>query len=221
MNKSSIMFDIELDKVEHYQKFPMMRPFVGKNYGEENKRKIMLVAESHYLPPTSTISKDPDLWYRSSQSDLTNDEKAWINTREILQGDYKPAGHMIFRELDLRMSKFMDTSNQRAMSNIVFMNGFQRPAPETGDSIKHFCHPIDYKIGANTIKSVLEIVNPSLVIFVSKLAWDQLRWKLPKDSSGIEYNFVCHPGTGGRYWHNNNYDHGLQKFNSLIQNNYV
>jgi hypothetical protein len=194
-----------------------LRPFVGKNYGINNSRKIMLIAESHYLPPKSTISRDPENWYNSEQSDLTSEEIAWINTRNILKGNWKPKGHMIFRELNNRMSEFMNVEEFRAMTNIVFMNGFQRPAPETGDSIKNFCKPIDYEIGVKTINEVTRIVKPDLVIFVSKLSWDKLRRKMPKSGLETEYNFVCHPGTGGRYWHNKKYEHGLEKFKLLIE----
>lgn len=217
MNKSSEIFDKELDKIEHYKKFPAMRPYIGKNYGNSNNLKIMLIAESHYLPQTSTINKDINKWYNSTQNKLTPEEVSWINTREIVQGEWKNDGHMIFRELNKRMSRFMDTSEFRAMSNVIFMNGFQRPANDTGDSIKKFCKPIDFKIGAETIQNVINIVEPNLIIFVSKLSWDKLRWKLQKTESVIKTDFVCHPGTGGRYWHNKNYQHGLEKFNNLLE----
>ena len=216
MNKSSKKFDSEINNIEHYRKYPAMKPFVGKNYGKGTNRKIMLVAESHYLPPTSVISNSSEIWYNSNQEDLSNEEVRWINTRGILQGNWKPAGHMIFRELNSRMSEFMDTTEFRAMTNVAFMNGFQRPSPETGDSIKHFCRKIDYEIGAKTINSVIKILKPDLVIFVSKLSWDKLRWKIPKQKNEVKYEFVCHPGTGGRYWHNKNYEHGLKKFKRII-----
>lgn len=217
MNKSTEIFDCRLNQIEHYQKFPAMLPFVGKNYGKSSSRKIMLIAESHYLPPQSTISKNSEKWYSSTQAVLTNEEIAWINTRNILEGNWKPAGHMIFRELNTRMSEFINVKEFRAMTNVAFMNGFQRPAPETGDSIKRFCKSIDYRIGAKTIKEVVNIIEPDLVIFVSKLSWDKLRWKISKSELGVRYDFVCHPGTGGRYWHNEKYEHGLNKFKSLIE----
>ena len=216
MNKSSEIYDHKLNEIEHYKRFPVMKPYIGKNYGRTNNSKIMLIAESHYFPPTSTINKDTDKWYDSTQKDLEKEEIRWINTREIVGGEWKPAGHMIHRELNLRMSEFMDTSKFRAMTNIVFMNRFQRPADETGDSIKHFCKPIDCQIGAQTIQAVIDIVEPNLIIFVSKFSWDVLRWKLPKKDNGMKIEYVCHPGTGGRYWHNKKYQHGLKKFKKLI-----
>jgi len=217
MNESTNFYDDKLTQIEHYQKFPSMLPYIGKNYGINNSRKILLIGESHYLPPKSTISRDSENWYNSKQSDLTTEEIAWINTRNILKGEWKPKGHMIFRELNARMTEFMNIKNGRAISNVSFLNGFQRPAPETGNSIKHFCKPIDYEVGAKTINDVICVIKPDLVIFVSKLAWDKLNRKVRKTEFKTEYNFVCHPGTGGRYWHNKNYSHGLKKFKSLIK----
>jgi len=123
---------------------------------------------------------------------------------------------MITRELENRLSKFIDNSNCRAMTNVVYMNAFQRPAPVTGDSIKNFCKSIDYEISAKTIDEVIKIVDPDLVIFVSKLSWDTLRWKLSKNQGTRKIDFTCHPGTGGRYWHNKEYPHGIEKFNKLL-----
>lgn len=38
----------------------------------------------------------------------------------------------------------------------ITMNGFQRPAPKTRDSIKNFCKSIDCEVGAQTINSIIE-----------------------------------------------------------------
>src|SRR5687768_9795187 len=108
MTKSSKQFDSQLDQLEHYRKFPAMKPYIGHNYGTNGKAKIMLVAESHYLPEYSTISNDPEKWYNSKQSDLNEEETGWIHTRGVVQCDWQSRGHMIFRELDLRMSDYFD-----------------------------------------------------------------------------------------------------------------
>lgn len=216
MSSFSKQFDEQFSQVDHYKRYSAMRPYVGCKYGESGGKKIMLIAESHYLPPTSTINKSAEVWYNSTQSDLTKEEIDWIHTRNLVNCDWKSAGHMIFRELNLRLSEYFDTTDSRGMTNIVYMNGFQRPAPETGNSIKNFCTQQDYDISAKTIKEVIKIVNPDLVLFVSKTSWDKLRWKLPKENNGRKYDFVCHPGTGGRYWHNKNYSHGVKKFQKLL-----
>lgn len=52
---------------------------------------------------------------------------------------------------------------------------------------------------------------------MSKFSWDKLRCKIPKSELKVKYDFVCHPGTGGLYWHNKNYNHGVKKFKSLYR----
>ena len=49
-----ISFNPELLKITHYQHYPQMIPFVGKNY---EKTKLLVIAESHYLPPDSEAHK--------------------------------------------------------------------------------------------------------------------------------------------------------------------
>lgn len=218
MNQSIKDYDKQLLRIDHFSKFPCMLPFVGKNY--EKGKRIMMIAESHYLPPYSTISKDSDVWYNSTEKDLNNDELAWVNTREILSGDLKPRGHMIYKEINSRMSEIIDTEESRALNEIVLMNGFQRPAPEVGESIKYFTTEKDFEIGARTIENVIRIVKPEIVLFVSKYSWDNLKYKLSV-SSNIKFDFVCHPGTGGRYWHNASYEHGISKFREIIKATYL
>lgn len=216
-NKLIDIFENQLNTIEHYQRFPAMKPFIGLNYGQRNSLKIMLIGESHYLPKGSTISYDSKRWYNSTQSDLTIEEIEWINTRKILNGDWKPKGHMIFRQLNNQLSNFTNKSEFRAMESIAFMNGFQRPSPETGKSMKYFCKSIDYKIGADMVHNVINIIQPNLVIFVSKFSWEKLGLNLPKSELKLDYDFVCHPGTGGRYWHNTKYPHGAKKFNAILK----
>ncbi|TAF77500.1 MAG: hypothetical protein EAZ53_02555 [Bacteroidetes bacterium] len=210
-------FEEQISEIEHYKKFPAMKPFVGDNYGNSTGKKILLVAESHYLPPLSIKSMVVADWYNGSQSMLDDEEISWINTRDILNSDWAPDGHMIYRELELRMSNHIEKFNNRAMNSVAFMNGFQRPSPQTGNSIKSFCAELDYKIGGETISKVIDILNPELVIFVSKLSWDSLKHRISTLNKTVSFDYVCHPGTGGRYWHNKDYAHGVKKFAKLIK----
>lgn len=216
MNSSSTQFDEVLDKIEHFRRFPVMKPFVGKNYASREEKRIMLIGESHYLPEGSVASIDAEKWYKPNQLDLKQAEFDWINTRRILSSEWSADGHMIFRELEKRMSAFYDTSLSRAMTNVVFMNGFQRPAPEKGTSIRRFSREIDYEVSARTIEAVIDIVKPNLILFVSKFSWDKLGRRLSINAKDRKLEFTCHPGTGGRYWHKVSYSHGIEKFKRLV-----
>ena len=169
MNQSSKEFDQELLSIDHLSRFPCMLPYVGPNYTKSGK-KLLIIAESHYLPPKSVINNSANQWYKSSQKDLTKQEIAWVNTREILAGNLQPRGHMIYKEINLRLSEYFDV-DQRPLNNLIVMNGFQRPSPVSGDSIKNFTVLEDLKISINVINEVIKITNPDAVIFVSKYAW--------------------------------------------------
>lgn len=145
------------------------------------------------------------------------EEIDYINTRRVLEAKWNTASDVIFKELDKKLSSYVDTSKGRAMTFASFMNCFQRPA-NTGDSIKKLSCEMDSKISIDTISSVIETINPDIVIFTSKYAWDSVGWKLAEKyrRNNILFDFVCHPGTGGRYWHNKNYKHGASKFIEIL-----
>lgn len=210
-------FDKDLKTIDHYFRFPAMKPYIGVDYGKNGYSKILLVGESNYLPKNSMVHKNAEEWYKADQSKLTNDEINWIHCRQLLECNWKSNGHMIYRELESNLKKYFKTNNDlRAMTNVAYINGFQRPSPETGESIRKFLNKIDYKISSDVLSKVIEIISPDVVIFVSKLTWDRLGWRLKIDKE-IKIDFTCHPGTGGRYWHNKNYKNGKNKFNKILK----
>lgn len=218
MSIHSEEFDNLFNQIEHYHKFPAMRPFIGKHYGLNGSIKLLLIAESNYLPEESTIHQKANFWYNSEQKDLNKEEIKWINCRELCQCDWKPDGHMIYRELNKVLSEYFNTNlrDEKAISNVAFMNGFQRPSPKSGDSIKPYLTDIDKTISAAVISQVISVINPDLVIFVSKLAWDSLRWRLKIEDKNIVLDYTCHPATGGLYWNRKDYKHGKEKLRSIL-----
>ena len=72
-----ISFNPELLKITHYQHYPQMIPFVGKNY---EKTKLLVIAESHYLPPDNEALKQQWVYEQAGKvptaQDLFND---WYN----------------------------------------------------------------------------------------------------------------------------------------------
>ena len=59
---------------EHLRRYPCMQPWIGSRYRDERHKRLLVVGESHFLPPDSTIHHDPARWYRSSQTDLSSEE---------------------------------------------------------------------------------------------------------------------------------------------------
>ena len=71
-------FDVQLKKIEHYQKYSCYMPFIGNNY---DKTKFLIIAESHYLPPESQKSKNIDFWYKGVQ--LNENRKGMVRYKKL------------------------------------------------------------------------------------------------------------------------------------------
>ncbi len=65
---------------DHLRRFPCMQPWIGSRYRHPRHKRLLVVGESHYLPPGSTIQHAPDRWYRGSQADLSEEEVRWASS---------------------------------------------------------------------------------------------------------------------------------------------
>lgn len=189
----------ELDKIEHYQRYPLMKPFIGGNYFT-SKKKTLFVAESHFFDmDESKITKDyinsgPGKWYSSSLKDLHPSKHEWIHTRHVVN----TSTHMVFKELEKILRFSFEPYNSRAINNIAFMNGFQRPANKRGASIKYIASKKDFQEGAKTVEAVIKIIEPEYVIFISKYTWEKIGARINR-TNGVTYEFINHPAAFG-YW---------------------
>lgn len=213
MRKSSKQYDGLLNAIGHYKRFPAMRPFVGESYSS-SQSKTLLIAESFYLPNECELHKEAETWYSSDESGLTENEVPWVDCRGLIECNWSADGHFIYRELE----RCLHESTGNGFVGVAFMNAFQRPSCKEGESFKPFCTQLDIEHSVEVINSVQEALLPDRVIFVAKYPWDVLGAKLASKGIAGEYNFVCHPGTGGRYWHNKEYPHGKLKFLELMKN---
>lgn len=208
-------FDEQLKKIKHYQKFPVMMPFIGRCY-EQAPIKLLVLGESHYFPHDSAIHSDANNWYENvTVNDLNEEEKKYINTREILLSDWLSTSHIIYKNIDSALSEIehFRNCNYRPIDNIAFMNAFQRPANE-GDSIKKIIDDNDIKFATDTIQNVASIINPDLIIICSIYAWEKLHNNLENIEDKLD--FTCNP-VENRYWFKNDYQHNRNKFIKIIK----
>ncbi|SEK66306.1 hypothetical protein [Ectothiorhodospira marina] len=179
-------FDGQLDKIEIYQRYPLLKPFVGSDYGHNGPR-ILLIAESHYLPPESTVHRDPASWYEGHEDALTTEEQKWMRTRRILNKPlkgWKAKGHAIYRNIESALLKAGLPANDSVFRQVAFMNAFQRPA-KTGDTIKQ--KKQDVEVAAQTINQVIEALKPDHIVFVSTKAKRTVGKHLSQSSSGFHH----------------------------------
>lgn len=163
------IFDEELNAIDIYKRYPLLKPFVGSSYIGDSP-KILLIAESHYLPPESTVHLNASAWYAGAEVDLTTTEQQWMRTRKILNkplNGWESKGHAIYRNLETALVKAGLPANDSVFRQVAFMNAFQRPA-KTGDSIKSTQQ--DVEVAAATVQQVINVLCPDYVIFVSTKA---------------------------------------------------
>lgn len=179
-------FDPKLNAIDIYKQYPLLKPFVGSDYGKGHP-KILLIAESHYLPPESTVHSDPASWYSGTEDNLNPKEQQWMRTRKILNKSlrgWKAPGHAIYRHLESALIEAGLPANDSVFRQIAFMNAFQRPA-RTGASIKNT--KLDVEVATYTVEQVIEALQPDHIVFISTKAKRTVGRRLKQKSEGVHH----------------------------------
>lgn len=207
-------FDEQLKKIDHFQKFPSMLPYIGENYFTALK-KILVIGESHFFDhypqnENPKINPGAKVWYSSTEKELQEDKRLCIDTRNVVQ----TSTHHFFNSLEHILSQSIKYTSPKAVHNIAFMNAFQRPSNHKGQSIKGLAVEQDFQVASSTISQVIEIIKPDVVIFVSKYSWDNVGVRLQKQEN-IVYDYTVHPAAFGE-WNDEKGLHSKHKFHELL-----
>jgi hypothetical protein len=184
-----------LDTIKHYQNFPCFKPWVGDKYLSQSHKRLLVIGESHYLPPDSTIHLDAEKWYERQQSDLSAEEVKWLSTSGIIKKNkdrnFPKKAHGIYRNAcaAINSCSFNYTPSSKVIENFAYYNFFQRPAEVAGNSIK--INKIDKAVSLSVFQSILEKLSPELIIFTSSLAGTIGR--VVASNSEIPYVVTPHP----------------------------
>lgn len=199
-------------RLEHLQNHNCFLPHIGKEY-DTAVPKILIIAESHYLPMKNDNTFSANEWYfnfKKVYSILDNESIDWINTRGVV-GEYlkkktKKGGLSIFHNLEKSFKNVYENIN--LFEVCAYINYFQRPSEVKGGSIK--VDPIDSKIALENVLVLIEILKPNKIIFVSSKAYndfklnttDDLRKQLPF------IGWVPHPSASS-WWNRSSSKYGL------------
>jgi len=199
MNDCSTRYDHLLSRISHYQTYPEMMVWVGKNYPDQ-PRKVLLVAESHYVGKKFTWHHVPEAWYAGISKDETSQSKGFLTRAIISDGiknQWRKKAALIYRNIDtaLRNSMLFQETPVNAFTEVACMNYFQRPAEVPGESIK--VSGLDAKVSDEVFKEVVMAIRPDAVIFTSSLAYrhacrSQVREFLKEQN--IVFTYTPHPG---------------------------
>lgn len=210
-------YDTALKEIAHYRIHPEMLPYIGEHYKET---KLMLVGESHYIEAADLDAEHHQYfnneWYKNPVPDNFLDRGAF-ETRGVIR-----------RFLTLRRgrsySMFWNPANalienwglnglvcdSDAFSSVCFMNYFQKPASEAGETI---CYTKDDNdVAAKTLKAVIEVLSPNRIIFLSKKAYEAFEHAYETMPENICIDYVNHPTSP--HWYKEN---GKEKYIRLIK----
>ena len=168
-------FDIQLQSLTHYQRFPQMMPLIGSHYRRMNKR-ILVIGESHYLERDSSIHLDAHKWYHNTTiNDLTETERGWSHTRDTsgsgMNQKYHAKSFTIYRNVEKALRDVLsgeDISTDSYFRYAAFYNYFQRPA-QTGISVANV--DLDDEYAYQHLQQLQQVIQADQFAFVSKRAY--------------------------------------------------
>ncbi|SCK24273.1 hypothetical protein [Vogesella sp. LIG4] len=219
----NVSVELGLCSIPHFALYPQLLPWVGQFYLTCPLR-VLVLGESHYLKPESTYHLDSEAWYKgvdlSSATDVGH-----FKTRGIIKNgiakQWAGKSKLIYRNIAAAIVASGLVHCDSPFQYISYMNYFQRPAQASGDSLAPSAQ--DKLHSARVVSSVIEILQPELVICCSSLAWGAAKeMGLIGNSVSLKTVFVrsVHPAT--RWWNTKMKKHkeltGTQLFVHGIKN---
>ncbi len=200
----STAYDRQLAGIGHYQLYPELYPWIGREFHLQPTR-ILVLGESHYLDPRSAYHHDAAAWYAGLDIQA-KDDRHWIKTRTIIangiKNRWKEKSKLIYRNIEgaLHSAGVSVVEEASPFQGMAFMNYFQRPAQVSGASIR--VTELDRKHSAAILNSVVDILAPQILIFCSVLAGKEARAAgvlNPLAHRHIRFAVTPHPAS--RWWH--------------------
>ena len=186
---------------------PELLPYVGQNY---EKTSVLLVGESHYVRKADIKQFEETDWYHKSLPDIPSkldlenpfnkqNSVFWFDTRQVLvryMNGERGRGHIIFsRPTEVLCGLGIGTNNKYDdFDHFAFMNFFQRPSLEFGESIEYSDE--DKQVANDVLNKVIEVLKPKLVVFLFQKAYKAYE---PNSFDNIFVEKVSHPTSAWWY----------------------
>jgi hypothetical protein len=220
-----------------FNRFEILKPALLDNYWSDKHSKLMIVAESNYLgDDVDCVFKDPNLWYQGDDSrikQLLKDQEKKVSTWKY---------YRTFSKLCKVMNEVANTQCKSVYEEAVFYDYFLRPATVRGTnrSFEKDCKQLDRDVAGTALCGAIDILNPDIVIFASKYAYDEFKdyltysdntnirfvseykyLELAKYNREIRIDYVNHPAARGYYnnWYKS--ENGKQKFERLLKEYWI
>jgi len=208
-------YDDALKQIEHYQLHETMLPFIGRHYPNT---RILILGESHYLSnEESNETKKLKEWYSRPTAAYSFRWPDNFNTRHVVRNyltGHRSKAHTMFSNPAKALINAWNLENvndSEAFTAFAFMNYFQRPAVSSGETISLTAD--DETRAFHHLNKVIEIINPALVMFLSKKAGDSYK-NVAGNTPDPRIACTSHPTT--KYWNDaQGKDEAIRQFSSL------
>jgi hypothetical protein len=206
---------MQLTEMNFYRQYPMMRPYVGKHFHSPNIPSLLLIGESHYLLKTSTQHLSAETWYASSSDSLSEDEREWIHTGDVMKlalanNFALPSHRCILRnplwEINEYGPRYPDC--RRVADDVAFYNFFLRPALE-GDSLD-VCD-LDVRFANDAFRLHYEALKPTHIVFLSRHAQDYFH---PSELPSVPVITTPHPCS--QWWNRVAQEYGNKRGRDIL-----
>jgi hypothetical protein len=195
---------------DHLKNHPQLLPFIGSQWNN-SPHKVLLVAESHYLPEEYDNQFGLHEWNNLDLSNSSDDKRTgYTHTRNNAYHAWHPIHNTIFRSLK---SICNYSHHQEAYDNLSYYNYFQRPAEVNGKEIRN--SPEDNRIAFEFLQEIRNQIKPEWVIFLSKRSFHSYR-----KSGGKMDRLSCVPHPNSSWWNRKSTAHdnrtGKEKFEQIL-----
>lgn len=197
-----------------YEQYPMMMPYVGKDFHSTGIPSLLLIGESHYVPCGSKYDTTPESWYSVSSETLPDDELYYISTAQLIKDSrgesFSNKAHSIWRNSFMEINQYGPAYADftHVADNIAFYNFFLRPA-FTGKSL--VVTPQDVKFANKAFYVHFEVLKPTAVIFLSRLAHNHFHSTVP-----VSVPIIATPHPGCQWWNRKSQKYGNKRGRDIL-----
>lgn len=207
-----------------FERFPELIPAVGEHYWREDNshKKLFLVGESNYFNDIDIQNSDfldAEKWYKEKSAKLIpeNRKKEVCNWK----GGYRTFEN-VYKVMNNVLSVAGIAYDDYLLQEAAFYNYFLRPAYNDGKHKGFIPQSIDREVSGIALSGVIDRLQPDLVIFLSKKAYDGFSQYIGRDARLYDKSFiefVYHPGSPR--WNRDNGAQGRAKFEELLKHFWV
>ncbi len=220
-------YDEKLREIEMFRLHPTLIPFVGNEY---EKYRVLHIGESHYIDQTPDNTKyDIEYfkrWWTDPCNEVLEDSFGWADTRQVMSNymEGRHGAYTIFTNFIKSFSKVVldreipsiSDEDKKLYRYIAFMNFFQMPSIYEGtkfwDSLEISANMIGkpelanemwntaVKNSVKAVDQVIEIINPTAIVFTSISAGNAYKDYDGKYSKDQRIIYTSHPAYPFTWW---------------------